>query len=664
LNLKFPLFEVAKSVLSKRYVHFSLGEKDWSDVVNRVIGFVVPGREEEFRELLLERYFLPNSPTLVNAGTKISGLAACFTLDMEDSLEGIYKTKYRFAKICQKGGGVGISLAKLRPEGMPVAGSTHSKAAGPIKFFNTICEDGKALTQAGFREAAIMGTMPISHPDVEKFIVAKTEEGKMSTANISVMVTDEFMQAVLNDESWHLYFSTDNNTKSSSVSAKKLFDLISKQAWQNGEPGLIYVDTVNNNSPYRFSGQVIETVNACAEEPLPFFGACVLGSIDLSKFYEDGRFNWNFLAEVTRKAIIFLDSIIDVSTWPIPEIEEWVKNNRAVGLGVMGFADLLLKMGIPYGSSASIQWAEDLGHYIYGIAHETSVALGIEKGVPEACKNLPTPRRNVTLLSVAPTGSLAILSGCSHGIEPNYAPETTRRDKTGTYVIKHPEADKDYFRSAINEDKLKRVSWKEHIDILSAWQKYVDAGCSKTINMPNEATTEDVKSAFIYAWQVGCKAVTVYRDGSRQVQVLSAENPKISGEKENPVTVERPHLLESKTFKIKNGAENTYVTISYKDNKPYEVFVNAPSTLLHDIQSRDAVSRLSSLALRYGVPTAALIKELKQIPAQTFKSVPLQIASTLEEIAEAFLKCPNCGGVLELKEGCKSCSGCGYSACS
>jgi len=666
---------MAEQILQKRYVHSALGEKDWSDVVERVLNHVIPQEKDKYREILLERYFVPNSPTLVNAGSSNLSLSACYVVPFEDSLEDIAHTKYAFLKVCQKGGGCGTTLSNLRPQGMPVAGSAHSIAAGPIGFFSSICRDMEIMSETRFRHMAMMGTMSCSHPDIEKFILAKTEEGTLPTTNISVMATDEFMQAAIDGENWLAAFYGPHDTSiSRTFSAKRLLDLIAKQAWLNGEPGLLFETRINEDTPYKYSGQYIYATNPCGEQPLPPYGVCNLGSIDLSKYYKSyisdlsKVIDWELLGQHIRLAVEFLDNIIDVSVWPLPEIEEWVKDNRPIGLGVMGFADLLLMMGIEYGSLESINLAEDLGEFIYEVAHKRSIELGQERNIPQACKVLPEPRRNVTIISVAPTGTISLLAGCSSGIEPIYAPTTIRTDKTGTYTLRHPYETTSYFKSAINDDPNKVVTWKEHIDIQAAWQKHCDSGISKTINFPNTATVDDIRDAFVYAWRSGCKGVAVYRDGSRQEQVLSQKKfwPKNEPVTQEITPKERPYTLDSKTVKVTNGGEgNVYITVSYQDAAPREVFVNTANLLLHEVQARDGFARLSSLALKYGVPITELIKELRQIPAQSLKSVPLMIAKVLEELEMPQGTCPSCKvGVLEMVEGCKKCSTCGFSECN
>lgn len=329
---KRPISKTAMNILQKRY--FSAGETKWDDVVNRVIEYVIPNapqeQKETTRQMMLETYFVPNSPCLVNSGKKGAGLAACFVVDFPDNIEGIYKTKLDFALIARKGGGCGTSLSKIRPEGAQVAGSTHGYAGGGIKFADTISHDADALTQAGFRAMAIMFTESVYHPDIIKFITAKEEEGRISNANISVVVDDAFMNAVVNDET---YWTEFNGVKYQEYRARAIFDLIVEGMWRNGEPGVLFKSRIDE-SPYGFTGQEIFGTNPCSEQPLPPNGVCNLGSLDLSKFLnKDKCIDYEKLEIAVRYAVRFLDSVIDVTGFPTEDIERWAKENRAIGLG-------------------------------------------------------------------------------------------------------------------------------------------------------------------------------------------------------------------------------------------------------------------------------------------------------------------------------------------
>lgn len=518
--------EVALNILQKRY--FKEGETKWEQVVKRVVDHVLKEDEDEIKEpiysMMLNRYFIPNSPTLVNSGTKVGGLSACFVVDFPDSIEGIYKTKLDFALIAKKGGGCGTTLSKIRPEGSNVNGSSHGYAGGPVKFFDTICHDMTAMTQAGFREMAMMGVMSVYHPDIIKFIRAKTEEGKMHTTNISVMVDDEFMRRVENDETYLTYFDGQFYEQ---LKAREVFNLIVDGAWENGEPGLLFYEKVND-SPYKYSGQEIQACNPCGEQGLPANGVCNLGSIDICKFLdEENQIDYILLDLSVRIITRFLDKVITVNKFPTEDIAKWAEENRPIGIGIMGLADYFLRKGIVYGSELSLKETEAILGFIYNVAEDESITLGEEKGVPLACKNLPRPRRNITLLSIAPTGTIALLAGCSSGIEPIFSEITERKDKTGIYNIIHPAYKEPYFRCAVSSNGSQEVTWEEHVEMLNASQKFVDAGVSKTINFPNTAKRQTIYNAFMYAWKLPyIKGMTVYRNGSRVKEVLSPKNMK------------------------------------------------------------------------------------------------------------------------------------------
>lgn len=517
-----PLDSVAENILQKRY--YQRGETSWDEVARRVTDWVIPAEawwKDTAHEMLLHRYFIPNSPCLVNAGKVGGGLSACFVVGFNDTIEEIYKTKYDFALIARKGGGCGTTLSNIRPENDPVAGSAHGYAGGPIKFFETICNDMKAMTQSGFREMAMMGVMYYKHPDILKFIKAKLEEGRMHTTNISVAVDKEFMELVKQDGS---YWTEFKGVKYQQVRARDVFERIVRGAWSNGEPGLIFLDRMND-SPYKYSGQKIEATNPCGEQPLPANGVCNLGSLDLSKFITDGYVDWPKLNLAVRVSVRFLDAVIDAGTFPTPDIQIWAEKNRPVGVGVMGLADMFLLLNQVYGSDESIELTEDIMQFIEMVAINESEEMGKELGVPEACRHLPHPRRNVTVTSIAPTGTISLLAGCSNGIEPIFSEFTLRSDKTGTYKMYHPYAREPHFRCAVTGNGGTEVTWREHVLMQNAVQKYVDSGVSKTINFPNAATEDDIAQSFMYAYDLGAiKGMTVYRNGSRQVEVLS---PKV-----------------------------------------------------------------------------------------------------------------------------------------
>jgi ribonucleoside-diphosphate reductase alpha chain len=521
-----PISSVALNILRKRY--FDQNETSWENVADRSVDYVLgdsPVEQRELtRQLIRHGYFVPNSPCLVNAGKLNSGLCACFVVDFPDTIEGIYKTKLDFALIARKGGGCGTTLSKIRPEGSRVAGSTHGYAGGPIKFADTISHDADALSQSGFRSMAIMLTMSCYHPDIIKFITAKEEEGKIANANISVVVDDAFMQKIENDET---YWTEFNGVKYHEYKARDIFNMIVEGAWRNGEPGILF-KTRFDDSPYKYTNQEILATNPCSEQPLPPNGVCNLGSFDLSKFILPDRsgFAYEKFEAGVRLAVRFLDSVIDKTSYPTKDIQEWAMKNRAIGSGIMGFADYCLMRELAYGSKESADELESILKFMYQIAEDESIKLGRELGVPEMCQMLPVPRRNITLTTIAPTGTVSLIAGCSSGIEPIFSEITIRNDKTGTYQFENNLAEKPYFRCAVSSNGAQEVTWEEHIRILSSAQKYIDSGVSKTINFPNHTHRETMGKAIMQAWQSGCKGVALYRTGSRKVEVLSPKNLK------------------------------------------------------------------------------------------------------------------------------------------
>ena len=881
---KRAISKVAQNILKKRYYH--TGENSWEDIANRVVEWVIPDapqdRKEITRQMIINTYFIPNSPCLVNSGKPDGGLSACFVVDFPDTIEGIYKTKLDIALIARKGGGCGFSLSKIRPEGSFVHGSSHGYAGGGIKFADTISHDMEAMTQSGFRSMALMMTESVYHPDIIKFINAKTEEGRIENANISVTVDDAFMRAVIADEKHWTRFKFTNPDGSTTVKkydeyrARDIFEMIVEGMWKNGEPGILFYDKIND-SPYKYAGEEliatnpslrkgtkvitdlgvfpieelekksfkvlnlngelsdarcflsgenkplykvnlsggisyyateehkwavasgkknfkfskkkttelsagdrlpintvpkpsfgelgsysdgfftgwlygdgwvtergdnhktqagvivsekdakngvkdileeklneigvsatfplrkpdgregwyeVNTINSklnaflekfgiekkqngmpekiwnecseefvygfidglissdgnisksgrvtittahenfandtiellgvigipanlrksnsrlagrdknyirydicfpssqligkivlsniykqkavektatertkknyfrkvlsientdlkenvwdievydethcfslpavitgnCSEQPLSSNGSCNLGSLDISKFLdEDKNFEWDKFEVAIRYGMRFLDAVIDKGQFPTPEIAEWAQTHRAVGLGIMGYADMLLMQEIAYGSPEALQILEDILKFMEDVSVDESEKMGKEYGVPLQCQKLPEPRRNITTNTVAPTGTLSLIAGCSSGIEPIFSEITVRNDKTGTYTFENDLAEKPYFRCAVSSNGAQEVTWEEHIETLAATQKHIQSGVSKTINFPNNAKRESIANAVMLAWQKGCKGLAVYRNGSRKIEVLSPRNIK------------------------------------------------------------------------------------------------------------------------------------------
>ncbi len=371
---------------------------------------------------------------------------------------------------------------------------------------------------------AIMFTMSVYHPDIINFITAKEEEGVIANANMSVMVDDKFMKAVEDDKTFWTEFK---GKKYKEYNAREVFNLIVEGAWRNGEPGVLFQNRIDQ-SPYQEAGEEIFSTNPCSEQPLPPNGVCNLGSIDLSKLLNKNKqLDYEKLETIVKLAVKFLDSVIDKTTYPTKEIEEWSIANRPIGLGVMGYADYLLMKEITYGSKEALDELETIMSFIYNKAKEESENLGKIFGVPSMCQKLSEPRRNITILTVAPTGTISLIAGCSSGIEPVFSEIIVRNDKTGTYTFENDLAKKPYFKCAVSSNgTAHEVNWEEHIRTLASAQKYVDSGVSKTINFPQSAKRESMASAIILAWKLNCKGLAMYRDKSRKVQVLSPKNLK------------------------------------------------------------------------------------------------------------------------------------------
>lgn len=528
ITFEFPphsrLNDISKNILKKRY--FGKGEEKWNQIAQRVTNHVCESWNEQTKNsmysLIYNRYFIPNSPTLVNAGkNKHAGLSACYVVPFEDTIEDIYRTKLDFALIARKGGGCGTTLTNIRPEGDIVAGSTHGFAGGGVKFADTISHDMDAITQSGFRSMAIMFTMSVYHPDIEKFITAKTQEGKIANANISVVVDDAFMKLVKEGKD---YWTEFNEKKYKKYNAKEIFDKIVEGAWKNGEPGLLFYDRIND-SPYKYAGVEIQATNPCGEQPLPPNGSCNLGSIDISKFYDKktNNINYDMLEKAVRLGVRFLDAVIDVNSFPTLDIEKVSQNSRQIGLGIMGLADYYMLKKMSYGSEEALSELDSIMKFIFETAKNESELMGKELGYPKWCRKLPEKRRNITIISIAPTGTISLLAGCNSGIEPFFSEITERKDKTGEYIIDAPSKE-EYFRCAVSATGEKEVTWEEHIKTQAIAQKWSDSGVSKTINFPSHTRKETIGTAYMLAWELGCKGITVYRNGSRNVEVLSPKN--------------------------------------------------------------------------------------------------------------------------------------------
>jgi ribonucleoside-diphosphate reductase alpha chain len=667
-------------------------DKKPSDLFLRVAEYIASAEKtpaerkkwaEKFFEVMMARDFLPNSPTLTGAGRDMC-LSACFVLPIEDSMESIFETVKNAALVHKEGGGTGFDFSQLRPRGSFVH-KTQGVASGPVSFLKVIDAATEAVKQGGTRRGANIGILRVDHPDIEEFVTMKRDGKTLNNFNISVAITDEFMQALRHDGYYWLY-NPYLKKKTVRKKARDIFKLIVDSAWASGDPGLIFIDRINQFNPTRELGPITAT-NPCGEQPLHPYESCNLGSINVANFYDPEKpdeFDWERFAGMIEIAVRFLDNVIDVNKYPLPQIAEMTRANRRIGLGIMGWADLLLKKKLRYDSPEALDFAEKLASFMREKADEQSEQLGQLKGsFPNINKSIfkGKKRRNATVLTIAPTGTISRLAGCSSSIEPIFAFEFVSKILDGEIRDIHPlyEAWKkehpdeplpDYFVTA------HELPYEGHIRMQAAFQKYVDNSVSKTINLPNKATAEDVEKAFLLAYELGTKGITIYRDGSKAEQVLyaaAAAKPKL-------IPRERPVSLPSKTDKIKTGLGNLYVTITFLNDKPFEVFTSIGKSGYSTMADAEAIGRLISLALRSGVDPKEVILQLKGIggsePVFTegglVQSIPDAVAKVLErhlgEVKENnrdLLRdiCPVCGATLP-DDKCPICANCGWNKCS
>jgi ribonucleoside-diphosphate reductase alpha chain len=688
---------------------------------------------KKFFEIMWNQEFMPNSPTLMNAGTPLGQLSACFVIPVEDSIDGIFKALWDMARVQKSGGGTGFSFSRLRPKG-DIVKSTMGVASGPVSFMKIFDAATEQIKQGGKRRGANMGILRCDHPDIEEFIKAKWEEGVLRNFNISVAVTDRFMEAVKKDEEYELI---NPRTKQvvRKVSARKIFNLIVEGAWRNGEPGLVFIDEINRHNPTPHVGE-IEATNPCGEQPLLPYESCNLGSINLSKFVRGKDFDWERLKEVVWIATRFLDNVIDVNDYPIPEIEEMTKANRKIGLGVMGWADALFLLGVPYDSEEAIRLAEKVMKFIQEESHKASQTLAEERGVFPNWKGSVWEKRgikmrNATTTTIAPTGTISIIANCSSGIEPVFALAYKRTNvldgeeffevnpifekvlkERGLYseelIAKVAESGsiqnldlpadiRRVFKTALE------ITPEWHVRMQAAFQKFTDNAVSKTINLPNSATRADVEKAFMLAYELKCKGITVYRDGSREEQVLVTKKTEKEKPRKPARFIEprpRPRVTVGRTIETKTGCGSLYVTINEDSEGIAEVFVQLGKSGGCAASQTEAIGRLLSVALRSWVNPEVLVKQLKGIrcPSIGFDSgeVITSCADGVAKVLEKWLKgeyrkirfevegikpltefaeekeegskmiggvCPECGNILEYGEGCATCKFCGFTKC-
>jgi ribonucleoside-diphosphate reductase alpha chain len=676
---------------------------------------------EEFYRLMFGLEFLPNSPTLMNAGKALGQLSACFVLPVDDSMESIFDAVKYTALIHKSGGGTGFSFSRLRPEN-DVVGSTGGVASGPVSFMRAFDTVTDVTKQGGTRRGANMGIMNIDHPDIMKFIEAKKEMTALTNFNISVALTSEFMEAVKNGDNYDL-INPRTKEKVKELNAKEVFDKIVDMAWRTGDPGIVFIDRINAVNPTPHLGK-IESTNPCGEQPLLPYESCNLASINLAKMMKKKgaayEIDYPGLAQTIKAAVRFLDNVIDVNKFPLPQIEEMTRKTRKIGLGIMGFADMLVMLGVPYNSPEALSVAEELMRFINEEAIKASVALGKERGVFPAFQGSiydveDGPRvRNATRTTIAPTGTLSMIAGCSSGIEPLFALSYTKTVLDGTpFVEVNP-----YFKEAAMKggfyseelmkqlaegahlseikgipDKIKHVfvtaheitpEW--HVKMQAAFQRSTDNAVSKTINFPREATREDVARAYMLAYEEGLKGITIYRDRSRDTQVLT------TGKKEKKVEVlthtprKRAKITKGVTECVNTGCGHLYVTVNSDNQGTFEVFALLGKAGGCAAAQLEAIGRLISLSIRVGVKVSDIVKHLRGIrcpslaweDGKSVLSCADAIASVLEKHVNDDYKpeledyglaknmagqCPECSNMLIFSEGCYHCPACGYTKC-
>ena len=713
----------------------------------------------EFYRLMTSLEFLPNSPTLMNAGRELGQLSACFVLPVGDSMEEIFDSVKNAALIHKSGGGTGFSFSRIRPKN-DVVKSTKGVSSGPISFMTVFDAATETVKQGGTRRGANMGILSVDHPDVLDFVTCKQQNDRLNNFNISVAMTDPFMDAVEKDGEYDLVTPRGKSVVKR-LQARKVFDTIVNMAWKNGDPGIIFLDRINQYNPTPHVGMV-ESTNPCGEQPLLPYESCNLGSINLARMVapHGKAVDFDKLRHTVRQGVHFLDNVIDVNRYPIDKISEMTRSNRKVGLGVMGFADMLLEMGIPYNSEEAVKLGEKVMKFITDEGRTMSEELAKERGAFPNFKGSiydkpgQAPVRNATVTTIAPTGTLSIIAGCSSGIEPLFGLTFVRRVMDGAELLEvNPVFERVAKERGFYSDELMKeiaehggctgvktvpeavqkvfvtahdITPEWHIRMQGAFQKYTDNAVSKTVNFPHSATQKDVEKVYLLAYKLGCKGVTIYRDGSRDEQVLStgatekarkaaAAGQQVTVASASPELAEekkprhRPLLTQGVTQKLPTGCGNLYITINEDDEGICEVFSTMGKSGGCAASQSEAVSRMVSLALRSGVSIDSIIKQVKGIrcpsPAWGEGGSILSCPDAIGRALERYMKdgmnhrqlhkpktaaasqhtvghtssdciqggnknhlglcpeCPDCGGLLEFGEGCAFCRGCGFSKC-
>ena len=704
--------------------------------------------EDRFFRLMTSLEMLPNSPTLMNAGRELGQLSACFVLPVGDSMDSIFEAIKNTALIHKSGGGTGFSFSQIRPKNDQVR-STKGVSSGPISFMTVFDAATETIKQGGMRRGANMGVLAVNHPDIQEFITCKKDSNRLNNFNISVALTESFMEAVEGDETYELV-NPRTGEVAGRIRAAQVFDRIVEASWTNGEPGILFMDRINRDNPTPGLGR-IETTNPCGEQPLLPFESCNLGSLNLARVVgDDGGIDWEKLGANVRLTVHFLDNVIDINRYPLEQIERMTKANRKIGLGVMGFADLLIQLGIPYDSGEAIELAERVMEYVANEAVRASEELATRRGpFPNFVQSVYTekgapPRRNATTTTIAPTGTISLIAGCSSGIEPLFAIAFVRNVLDNERLVEiHPLFEEiarreGFYSEGLIEKILQTGSvqglgevaqrWQRgfvtshdispewHIRTQAAFQKQTENSVSKTVNFPAEATQEDVREAFWLAYRMGCKGVTIYRDQSRDHQVMqkgvarSVRRLGVEQESEHGVCLAprpRPEFMQGITKRIDTSCGALYVTINWDETgRPFEVFTSMGKAGGCAASQSEAIGRLVSLALRSGIDPEQVVRQLRGISCHLPKGHgKKRISSCADAVAQAlqfflsedpsashheprdpisgpgsegngpsiaeqhagnlFLRgaCPECQGPLEREGSCSVCRNCGYSDC-
>jgi ribonucleoside-diphosphate reductase alpha chain len=730
-----PLTRNALTVLERRYLKRDSDGKvleTAADMFRRVARAIAAGEvlgtgnneeslEEEFYRMMTSLEFLPNSPTLMNAGRELGQLSACFVLPVGDSMESIFEAIKQTALIHKSGGGTGFSFSRIRPANDVVL-STKGVSSGPLSFMRVFDAATETIKQGGTRRGANMGILRVDHPDIMDFIMIKRDQKVLTNFNISVGLTEAFMEAVDKDGEYDIV-NPRTGKEMKKMAARKVFDHIVEMAWTNGEPGIIFLDRLNRDNPTPQVGE-IEATNPCGEQPLLPYESCNLGSINLAKLVTpDGEIDWEKLKKTVHLAARFLDNVIEVNNYPIPQIAEMTRANRKVGLGVMGWADMLILLGIPYDSTEAAAMAEKLMKFITDEARQASRDLAAEREPFPNYKGSifdkkgAKPVRNATSTTIAPTGTISIIANASSGIEPLFAVSFVRQVLDNDILVEvHPifekiAKDRGFYSpelmkqiaehgtvrdiETIPEDVRRLfvtahdITPEDHIRMQAAFQKHTDNAVSKTVNFCHEATFDDVATVYRLAYKQGCKGVTIYRDGSRDMQVLSVVK-KEEKRPEEQVPMEslkpgrkrdRPRALRGSTYQMETGCGPLYVTINEDNQGLFELFTTMGKAGGCAASQCEAIGRLVSLAWRSGVQARQAVKQMIGITCHkpagfgdnrvtscadaVAKAIQMHMSETVEDaLAQNGGACPECGGPVEHEGGCCVCHACGYSECA